>query len=62
MPAIFCKAVKCQWNKSDEQNQKYRCNKLLVFIETDGYCQTGSVRKTQTPRRNDDSPKKGEEA
>ncbi len=38
MPTIYCKAIKCQWNRFDEQNKKHRCNKILVHIETDGNC------------------------
>ena len=38
MGTLYCKLVECEWNRYDEQNLKYRCNKTITQIDRNGYC------------------------
>ncbi len=44
--AIFCKNVKCLWNRRDERNEKFRCDKLLVHIDTEGHCEISKTARS----------------
>ena len=53
--SVFCKYIKCEWNRWDQQNLKHRCNKTIRHLDVRGRCTIGDFARalsTKSDREN----------
>ena len=45
MTDVFCKAVKCQWNKWDANYKKHICSKAIIHLDRKAWCDLSELAR-----------------